>query len=228
MPRRPTPCSSTSESEQISSFPLANGEPVTVLDAVEAAAGELDRVLCAPDALLPRPAVSPRSFGDRCTTSPTSCPTSPGPASGRQRSTWSPNNFSEIRDDAERSALADPLIVAAASPPDRHGYFSLGVNADYMASFIGRARFFLEAKPRMPRTFGRSRCRQPGGGVVRSGRAARRGDPPRRPVEPTGASAASSLSGYRNGATMQAGIGSIPNAILPRCAGHRDSGCTPS
>ena len=47
-------------------------------------------------------------------------------------------------------------MLAAASPPDRHGYFSLGVNADYVASFIGRARFFLEANARMPRTFGRN------------------------------------------------------------------------
>ena len=50
----------------------------------------------------------------------------------------------------------DPFVVAAASPLDRHGYFSLGVSADYTASFIGRARFFLEANPRMPRTFGRN------------------------------------------------------------------------
>ena len=47
-------------------------------------------------------------------------------------------------------------MLAAASPPDRHGYFSLGVNADYVASFIGRARFFLEANAQMPRTFGRN------------------------------------------------------------------------
>ena len=47
-------------------------------------------------------------------------------------------------------------MAAAASPLDRHGYFSLGVSADYVASFIGRARFFLEVNHRMPRTFGRN------------------------------------------------------------------------
>ena len=46
--------------------------------------------------------------------------------------------------------------AAAASPPDRHGYFSLGVSADYTASFIGRGRFFLEVTDAMPRTFGRN------------------------------------------------------------------------
>jgi len=45
---------------------------------------------------------------------------------------------------------------SAASPPDRHGYFSLGVSADYTSSFIGRARVFLEVTEDMPRTFGRN------------------------------------------------------------------------
>src|SRR3954469_22518651 len=58
--------------------------------------------------------------------------------------------------DILRDATRDPLLVAAASLPDRHGYFSLGVSADYVASFIGRARFFLEVNHRMPRTFGRN------------------------------------------------------------------------
>ena len=61
-----------------------------------------------------------------------------------------------MRDILARPQPTDPLVVAAASPPDRHGYFSLGLNADYVASFIGRARFFLEANRQMPRTFGRN------------------------------------------------------------------------
>ena len=55
-----------------------------------------------------------------------------------------PNNFSEMRN-ILRDATDNPLVIAAASVPDRHGYFSLGLNADYVSSFIGRARFFLEA-----------------------------------------------------------------------------------
>ena len=67
-----------------------------------------------------------------------------------------PNNFSRDARRPARGRPHDPLVLAAASPPDRHGYFSLGVNADYVSSFIGRARFFLEANARMPRTFGRN------------------------------------------------------------------------
>ena len=47
-----------------------------------------------------------------------------------------------------------PVVLAAASPPDRAGYFSLGTNADYVASLIGKVPFFLEVNERMPRTFG--------------------------------------------------------------------------
>src|SRR6202023_3188690 len=46
------------------------------------------------------------------------------------------------------------LVIARSAPPDRHGYFSLGTNADYTASLIGRAPFFLEVSRHMPRTFG--------------------------------------------------------------------------
>ena len=46
------------------------------------------------------------------------------------------------------------LVIAAASLPNKHGYFSLGTNCDYTASLIGRAPFFLEANAQMPRTFG--------------------------------------------------------------------------
>jgi acyl-CoA hydrolase len=45
-------------------------------------------------------------------------------------------------------------VLAAASPPDRHGYFSLGTNAEYTAALIGRVPFFVEVDHRMPRTQG--------------------------------------------------------------------------
>ena len=64
-----------------------------------------------------------------------------------------PNHFSEVPDILRRHTKCS-LVVAAASPPNRHGYFSLGTNCDYTASLIGRAPFFLEANAQMPRTFG--------------------------------------------------------------------------
>ena len=48
------------------------------------------------------------------------------------------------------------MVLAAAAPMDRHGYFSLGTNCDYVAPFIGTVPFFLEVNAQMPRTFGRN------------------------------------------------------------------------
>jgi acyl-CoA hydrolase len=115
-------------------------------------------------------------------------------------------------------------VLAAASPPDRHGYFSLGLNADYVASFIGRARFFLEANRNMPRTFGRNQIHvsQVTGWVE--------ADYPLLEVEPAVTSDTDERIGalvaerIPNGATIQVGIGSIPNALLSALRSHRDLG----
>jgi acyl-CoA hydrolase len=115
-------------------------------------------------------------------------------------------------------------VVAAASPMDRHGYFSLGTNCDYAAPFVGKAPFFLEVNDRMPRSFGRNQVHlsqivgwtevdrplvehaaRPAGDVERAiaGHVAER---------------------VPDGATLQAGIGAIPNALLERLRDHRDLG----
>ena len=66
-----------------------------------------------------------------------------------------PNHFSEVPR-LLRETTKCSLVLAAASPMDRHGYFSLGTNCDYVAPFIGQVPFFLEVNARMPRTFGRN------------------------------------------------------------------------
>ena len=135
--------------------PLANGEPVTLLDAIEAHASDLDGVrVHQMHALHDRPYLH-GAFGDRLRHVSYFLSHVTRPCFRAGTIDLVPNNFSEMRAIlTERTT--DPLVLAAASPPDRHGYFSLGVNADYVASFIGRARFFLEANPQMPRTFGRN------------------------------------------------------------------------
>src|ERR671927_496074 len=64
-----------------------------------------------------------------------------------------PNNFSEVPTLMRRTTKCS-LVLAAVSPPDRYGYFSLGTHADYVAALIGEAPFFVEVNHRMPRTYG--------------------------------------------------------------------------
>jgi acyl-CoA hydrolase len=133
-----------------------------------------------------------------------------------------PANFSEVP--ALLMALPRALVVASASPPDRHGFFSLGTNADYVASLIGRAPLFLEANRRMPRTFGRSQVH------VSQVAGWCEADYPLIATDPAAPDDVDrrigSLVAERvpDGATIQTGIGAIPNAVLAALRGHRDLG----
>ena len=203
--------------------PLAVGEPVTVLDAVEAAGETLERVnVHQMHALHDRPYLH-GAFGDRL--HHVSYFLSPVTRDRFADGTIDlvPNHFSEVPD-LMGLRCTDPLVVAAASPPDRHGYFSLGTNADYVSSFIGRARFFVEANAQMPRTFGRNQIHV--SQVVGWCQA----DYPLREVPPAQPDAIDERIGQLvaeripNGVTIQTGIGAIPNAILANLRDHRDLG----
>jgi acyl-CoA hydrolase len=204
-------------------LPLANGEPVTVMDAIEDSAERLEGVRVHQMHALHDRRYLHGDFGDRLhhVSYYLSAVTRPCYRAGTVDLV--PNHFSEMRK-ILRDYTSDPLVLAAASPPDRHGYFSLGLNADYVASFIGRARFFLEANRTMPRTFGRNQIHvsQVTGWVE--------ADYPLLEVEPAATNEIDERIGAMvaeripNGATIQVGIGSIPNALLSALGSHRDLG----
>ncbi len=211
--------------------PLANGEPTAVLDAIEdgvaadVAAGttRLDGLRVHQMHALHDRRYLRGDFGRRLKHISyfLSHVTRPHFASGAVGLV--PGHFSETYA-LMRRRTDDPLVIAAASPPDRHGYFSLGVSADYTASFIGRGRFFLEVTEHMPRTFGRNQLHM--SQVVGWCRS----DRPLVEVPPIVPEAVdieiAELVAERvpDGATIQTGIGAIPNAIMGALAGHKDLG----
>jgi acyl-CoA hydrolase len=204
-------------------LPLGNGEPVSLLDAIEQRAETLTCVrVHQMHALHDRPYLH-GAFGDRLRHVSYFLSHVTRPCFRAGTVDLVPNNFSEMRD-ILRLATTDPLVLAAASPPDRHGYFSLGLNADYVSSFIGRARFFLEANAQMPRTFGRNQVHV---SQVVGWTEVDRPLVEAPPVVPTPADetiATFVAERIPNGATLQVGIGGIPNAILASLRGHRDLG----
>ena len=134
-----------------------------------------------------------------------------------------PNNFSEVPR-LLRETTRCSLVVAAAAPMDRHGYFSLGTNCDYVAPFIGNVPFFLEVNEQMPRTFGRNQIHV---SQVVGWTAVDRPlveVPPALPSDVDRAIAAHVAERVPDGATIQAGIGGIPNALLEHLKDHRDLG----
>ena len=106
---------------------------------------------------------------------------------------------------------------------DRHGSFSPGTNCDYVALHRPGPPLFLEVNDRMPRTFGANQ--------VHVSEVAGYVEVDRPLVEVLPDAHLESTTDRRphgqriipDGATIQAGIGSIPNAP-PWSAGHRDLG----
>jgi acyl-CoA hydrolase len=134
-----------------------------------------------------------------------------------------PNNFSEVPA-LMRHTTGCSLMLVAVSPPDRHGYFSLGTHADYAAALIGEVPFFVEVNHRMPRTYGENQVHvsQVVGWCEANYPLSEL--PARPPRE-----ADREIAGYvaeriPDGATLQAGIGSIPNEVLGRLRDHKDLG----
>jgi acyl-CoA hydrolase len=134
-----------------------------------------------------------------------------------------PNHFSEVPDLLRRFTKCS-LVIAAASPPNRHGYFSLGTNCDYTASLVGRAPFFLESNQQMPRTFGGNQVHisqvvgwaEVDYPLVEAHAVV--------PTDKDQAIAALVAERIPDGATIQAGIGGMPNALLAMLKGHKDLG----
>lgn len=203
--------------------PLANGEPVTVLDAIEANASSLDGVrVHQMHALHDRPYIHGAMREHLLHVSYFLSPVT-RPAFHARACELVPNNFSEVPR-LLRETTRCSVVLAAAAPMDRHGYFSLGTNCDYVGPFIGRVPFFLEVNARMPRTFGRNQLHvsQVAGWTEVD-----------RPLvelpasEPAGvdhAIAHNVVDRIPDGATLQVGIGSIPNALLSALTDHRDLG----
>jgi acyl-CoA hydrolase len=200
----------------------ANGEPVTVVDAIEAGADACHGVR-----LHQMLALHPRRYID-------------GAFGGLRHVSWFlspatrqafhggvcdlvPNSFSDVPRLLRQSAEPS-LVVASVSPPDRHGYFSLGTDAEYAAAFIGEVPFFVEVNARMPRTYGGNQLHI--SDVVGWCEADRPLVEAATPPITDRDRAIAELVAERipDGATVQAGIGAIPDMVLTKLRGHTELG----
>jgi len=202
--------------------PLANGEPVAVLDAVEAAASSLEGVrVHQMHVLHDRPYLDGR-HGERLHHVSYFLSHVSRPYFHAGGLDVVPCHFSEVPMLLAR--LPNLLVLAAVSPPDRHGYMSLGTNADYVAPFIGKAPFFVEANAQMPRTSGRNQIHlSQVVGWTECDRALVE-VPPAEPDEVDQRIAGYVAERISNGACLQLGIGSIPNGVLASLTEHRELG----
>lgn len=201
---------------------LGNGEPKTVIDAIEANADRVESMRL--HQMLPlrdRPYIEGEVEGMRHVSWFLSPPSRE--SFHRGDCDLVPNNFSEVPA-LMRGRAHNPIVLVAASPPDSHGFFSLGCHAEYSAAMIGEVPFFIEVNARMPRTFGENQihvsqilgwCEADYPLLEMPPRPARETD--RRIAE---------LVAERipDGATIQAGIGAIPDLMLSLLTEHQHLG----
>lgn len=116
-------------------------------------------------------------------------------------------------------------LVATVSSMDAEGNFSFGTNPDYSVAVANTAkRVILEVNPNMPHTGGRSTIH------VSRVTAIVEHDVPLLAVPEVAPRAEDrAIGGYiaemvRDGATLQMGIGALPNAVCEALAGHCDLG----
>lgn len=124
-----------------------------------------------------------------------------------------------------RSSLPIDVALVQVSPPDAHGFCSLGVSVDIVKVAVETARVVIaEINPHMPRTHGDS--------FVHVSRLAAIVDVDHPlpelapgPIDDISRAIGRNVASIiEDGDTIQTGIGAIPNAVLAALGGHKDLG----
>ena len=136
-----------------------------------------------------------------------------------------PNSFSEMPLLIERGYLAADVVFAIASPMDESGNFALSLATDYTMAAVARARcVVLEVNPQVPYTYGNCHVHvsQVTAVVEDDAPLAEVALPKIGPVQEAIGRHVAELVG--DGATLQIGYGSIPDAVVVQLTGKRDLG----
>lgn len=142
------------------------------------------------------------------------------------RSDCIPIFLSEIPLLFTRKIVKPDIAVIHVSPPDQHGYCSLGTSVDCIRTGMSHSKLIVaQVNPQMPRTFGDAlihvshidyavKVDKP---LPQHG-----GSPPSEVETKIGKHIAENL--VSDGATLQMGIGNIPDAVLSQLTNHKDLG----
>uniref|UniRef100_A0A1E1XBC7 Putative acetyl-coa hydrolase n=1 Tax=Amblyomma aureolatum TaxID=187763 RepID=A0A1E1XBC7_9ACAR len=142
------------------------------------------------------------------------------------RADFVPIFLSEIPQVFHRGVLPVDVAMVHVTPPDIHGYCSLGTSIDCARAALTHAKYIIgQVNEHMPRTWGDGNIH------ISHFDALVKHDaklPEHKPAVLTevekqiGRNIADNL--VENGATLQLGIGSIPDAVLSCLKGHKDLG----
>ena len=142
------------------------------------------------------------------------------------RGDYVPIFLSEIPILFRRGILPIDVALVQVSPPDKHGYCSLGASVDIAGTAVKTAKYVIaQVNPRMPRTLGDGLVH------VKSFYAMVEAEQELPDIVSKDWDAEISLrigahcaELVENGATIQTGIGSVPDAVLASLKNHRELG----
>lgn len=203
-------------------IPIANGEPIHLLDILEEHADQLQGVkIHQMLALRNRPYIEGAYEGLKHVSYF---------LSGATRKVYQqakmelvPNNFHEVPRMLQKVTKMS-MMMTVVSPMDEHGFFTMGTQADYVSEFVGKVPFIVEVNDQMPRTYGRNQIHisQIAGYVEHNAPLTEE------KASPIGDKdlliASSVIEDIKDGDTLQIGIGSVPNAVISMLKDHRHLG----
>ena len=141
------------------------------------------------------------------------------------RGDYTPIFLSEVEELFSSAALPVDVCLLQCTPPDEHGYMSLGVSTDVTHAVVSAARrVVVEINPRMPRTCGETFLH-----VSRAHALVETSHPlveyPAHPITDVHRAIGRRVAQLvPDGGTIQTGIGGIPEATLGFLGDHRDLG----
>lgn len=156
-----------------------------------------------------------------------SCFTSPNvrPHLATGRAEFVPVFFSEVPKLYRSGAIPLDIALINVSPPDANGWCSLGISVECAVAAVQTAKVVIaQFNPTMPRTHGDAAVHISAidAAIEAKTPVYYASDPPITEVDATIGKYCASL--IPDGATLQIGIGSIPNAVLAQLGGHKDIG----
>jgi 4-hydroxybutyrate CoA-transferase len=141
------------------------------------------------------------------------------------RADYTPVLLSEIEDLFDSGQMPLDVALIQVSPPDAHGYCSLGVGVETTLTAVRNARYVVaQVNERMPRTYGDSflHASQIDALVPATQPLAQLQPAPLTDLHRAIGRHVASL--VEDGATLQLGIGGIPDAVLLELTDRRDLG----
>jgi len=141
------------------------------------------------------------------------------------RADYTPIYLSEIEELFENGQMPLDVALVQVSPPDDHGFCSLGVGIDTTMTAVKKARFVIaQVNDQMPRTYGDSFVHvNKLDGLVEVSRPLC--ELPTEPISDLHRAIARNVASLiDDGCTLQLGIGGIPDAVLLELGDRRDLG----